>query len=76
MTADMSSSKSFSQAGPETLWPSVSNYVIPIASSKGDATAAMLYFIDSGGGSMPEVISASQVAWFQTMASQYNPDAR
>jgi hypothetical protein len=76
MASDSSSQKSLSQAGPQGLWPSVSNFVIPIASSNGAGTAAIMYFLDSGGGSYPEVISASQVSWFEEVSSQHNPTAR
>jgi len=66
---------SFSTAGPKTLWPSVSNFVIPIVSPDGTETVAIMYFLDSGGGSMAEFISADQVACFTTTASMINPDA-
>jgi hypothetical protein len=75
MASDSSSQKSLSQAGPQGLWPSVSNFVIPIASSNAAGAAAIMYFLDSGGGSYPEVISASQVSWFEEVSSQHNPTA-
>uniref|UniRef100_A0A7I4FCB6 Calcineurin-like phosphoesterase domain-containing protein n=1 Tax=Physcomitrium patens TaxID=3218 RepID=A0A7I4FCB6_PHYPA len=75
MEFDTSLPSSFSLAGPNTLWPSVSNYVIPITSSGGTMTVAIMYFLDSGGGSMSEVISAHQAAWFTATASEINPDA-
>jgi hypothetical protein len=75
MAFDSSSQKSLSQAGPQGLWPSVSNFVIPIASSNAAGAAAIMYFLDSGGGSYPEVISASQVSWFEEVSSQHNPTA-
>jgi hypothetical protein len=75
MASDSSSQKSLSQAGPQGLWPSVSNFVIPIASSNAAGAAAIMYFLDSGGGSYPEVISASQVSWFEEVSLQHNPTA-
>ncbi|KAH9618118.1 hypothetical protein KSS87_011172 [Heliosperma pusillum] len=68
---------SFSVKGPKKLWPSVSNYVIRISSSHDSKTpVAYLYFLDSGGGSYPEVISNSQVIWFNNTSQELNPHAR
>ncbi|KAH9293746.1 hypothetical protein KI387_041047 [Taxus chinensis] len=68
---------SHSLYGPESLWPSVSNYVLEIASYKHPKSpAALLYFIDSGGGSYPEVISNSQARWFQQTSAKRNPSSR
>jgi predicted phosphodiesterase len=75
MEFDTSLPSSFSAAGPATLRPSVSNFVIPIASSDGRNVVAIMYFLDSGGGSMMQVITPDQTAWFTTTASQINPDA-
>lgn len=75
MDFDRSLPSSFSAAGPSTLRPSVSNFVIPIASSDGTKVVAIMYFLDSGGGSMTQVISPDQAAWFTAIASQINPDA-
>eukprot|EP00257_Ricinus_communis_P021860 XP_015581431.1 probable inactive purple acid phosphatase 16 [Ricinus communis] len=70
-------SLSFSKTGPKDLWPSVSNYVLQVASSS-DPTAkvVMMYFLDSGGGSYPEVISSAQAKWFQHKSEEINPDSR
>ncbi|KAG9444993.1 hypothetical protein H6P81_016333 [Aristolochia fimbriata] len=66
---------SYSRSGPTNLRPSVSNYVLNVSSSKDPKQAvAFLYFLDSGGGSYPEVISHSQVRWFQNKAEKINPD--
>lgn len=68
---------SYSMNGPRELWPSVSNYVLQISSSKDqDSPAVFLYFLDSGGGSYPEVISSAQAKWFQKQSQTINPDAR
>jgi len=75
MDFDANLPSSFSTAGPKTLLPSVSNFVIPIASPDGSETVAIMYFLDSGGGSMAEFISADQAAWLTTIASKINPDA-
>lgn len=75
MDFDASLSYSFSTAGPKTLWPSVSNFAIPITSPDGTETVAIMYFLDSGGGSMAEFISRDQTAWFATTASKINPSA-
>ena len=75
MELDTSLPSSFSSAGPKALLPSVSNFVIPVASPDGTSIAAIMYFLDSGGGSMAQFISADQTAWFTTTASKLNPDA-
>ncbi|KAI5318136.1 hypothetical protein L3X38_037844 [Prunus dulcis] len=68
---------SYSQFGPKELWPSVSNYVLQVLSSENPKSpVAFLYFLDSGGGSYPEVISSSQAEWFQKKALEINPDSR
>jgi hypothetical protein len=80
MEFDMSLPNSASRVGPQTLWPTVSNYAIPIAASSSssdrDKPAAVMYFLDSGGGSMPQLISAKQALWFTATASEINPDGR
>ncbi|KAL6272805.1 hypothetical protein ACE6H2_023497 [Prunus campanulata] len=68
---------SYSQYGPKELWPSVSNYVLQVSSSENPKSpVAFLYFLDSGGGSYPEIISSAQAEWFQKKASEINPDSR
>ncbi|GLJ13421.1 hypothetical protein SUGI_0211940 [Cryptomeria japonica] len=74
---DAQQSLSHSSFGPKSLWPSVSNYYLEIASYKySKSPAALLYFLDSGGGSYPEVISKNQAKWFQQTAAQKNPNSR
>lgn len=75
MDFDVSLPSSFSSAGPKTLRPSVSNYVTLVASRDGTRAVAIMYFLDSGGGSMAEFISADQAAWFTATASAVNPNA-
>ncbi|PQQ13001.1 putative inactive purple acid phosphatase 16 [Prunus yedoensis var. nudiflora] len=68
---------SYSQFGPKELWPSVSNYVLQVFSSENPKSpVAFLYFLDSGGGSYPEVISSAQAEWFRKKAVEINPDSR
>lgn len=72
-----SNALSYSMIGPKELWPSVSNYVILVESSDDSKPAvALLYFLDSGGGSYPEVISNAQMEWFKTKSNTLNPDLR
>lgn len=72
-----SSTLSFSENGPRNLWPSVSNYVVKISSSDNtESPVAYLYFLDSGGGSYPEVISTAQAKWFNSTSQKINPDSR
>ncbi|XP_057506193.1 probable inactive purple acid phosphatase 16 isoform X1 [Actinidia eriantha] len=68
---------SFSKAGPKELWPSISNYVLQLSSpSNPESPVAFLYFMDSGGGSYPEVISRAQAEWFKRKSRELNPDSR
>nr|XP_043634505.1 probable inactive purple acid phosphatase 16 [Erigeron canadensis] len=67
---------SYTGSGPQNLWPSVSNYVRTLVSPEGDHKSPVLfmYFLDSGGGSYPEVISTSQSEWFRKKSQEVNPD--
>ncbi|XP_039136837.1 probable inactive purple acid phosphatase 16 [Dioscorea cayenensis subsp. rotundata] len=66
---------SYSASGPKELWPSVSNYILRVLSAKdGASPVVFLYFLDSGGGSYPEVISRAQVDWFNHKSKAINPD--
>ncbi|XP_043691012.1 probable inactive purple acid phosphatase 16 [Telopea speciosissima] len=68
---------SYSINGPKDLWPSVSNYVLQVSSSHDPKSpVAFLYFLDSGGGSYPEIISNAQVKWFQNLSQELNPQSR
>ncbi|KAL3533695.1 hypothetical protein ACH5RR_007216 [Cinchona calisaya] len=70
-------SLSYSKSGPINLWPSVSNYVLRLSSSSDPELAvAFMYFLDSGGGSYPEVLSSSQAEWFHHISQAVNPDSR
>lgn len=63
-------------SGPKTLWPSVSNYVLQVPSYKDPMLPAVFfYFLDSGGGSYPEVVSKAQAKWFQRQSQEINPNA-
>ncbi|XP_031397031.1 probable inactive purple acid phosphatase 16 isoform X1 [Punica granatum] len=66
---------SYSSNGPKDLWPSISNYVLQVSSPQ-DAQSPLvyLYFLDSGGGSYPEVISNAQAEWFRRQSEKINPD--
>lgn len=68
---------SYSASGPRELWPSVSNYILQVSSFEDpDLPVAFLYFLDSGGGSYPEVLSNAQAKWFQEQSQMINPDGR
>ncbi|MCL7042818.1 hypothetical protein MKW94_020610 [Papaver nudicaule] len=68
---------SFTKNGPENLWPSVSNYVIQVSSSdQNHRPIIYLYFLDSGGGTYPEVISSAQATWFENQSYAINNDSR
>ncbi|KAK4272492.1 hypothetical protein QN277_021044 [Acacia crassicarpa] len=77
MKNEIKNNGSFSVNGPRELWPSVSNYALQVSSSDDDKSpVAFLYFLDSGGGSYPEVISSDQAEWFRKKAEDINPDSR
>ncbi|KAF4373650.1 hypothetical protein F8388_025344 [Cannabis sativa] len=68
---------SHSKSGPKELWPSVSNYVLKLSSPEDpDSPVAFLYFLDSGGGSYPQLISSAQVEWFNSTTQNINPNSR
>ncbi|XP_010056629.2 probable inactive purple acid phosphatase 16 [Eucalyptus grandis] len=68
---------SYSSEGPKDLWPSISNYVLQISPTDNpQSPLAYLYFLDSGGGSYPEVISNAQSEWFKNQSLQINQDSR
>lgn len=69
--------KSYSKFGPKDLWPSVSNYVLKLSSTDDpESVIAYMYFLDSGGGSYPEVISNAQAEWFSRTSQEINPNSR
>ncbi|CAN4089848.1 unnamed protein product [Withania somnifera] len=68
---------SYSKSGPKDLWPSISNYVLKLSSSDDpESVIAYMYFLDSGGGSYPEIISNAQVEWFNRTSQEINPNSR
>ena len=68
---------SYSRNGSKDLWPSISNFVLQVSSSQDpDSAVALLYFLDSGGGSYPEVISSAQAEWFNRKSQELNPSSR
>lgn len=74
MKNEIAHAQSLSMDGNKTLWPSVSNYALQIESSQDSASpVVILYVLDSGGGSYPELISERQAAWFNAVANELNP---
>ncbi|GMJ13246.1 purple acid phosphatase 16 [Hibiscus trionum] len=65
---------SLSRIGPQGLWPGISNYVLPVLSD--GKPLVHLYFLDSGGGTYPQVVSAAQAEWFKHVSEEINPDSR
>ncbi|KAK7267296.1 hypothetical protein RIF29_19965 [Crotalaria pallida] len=77
MKNEIKNNASLSRNGPTNLWPSVSNYVLQVSSPDDpQSPVAFLYFLDSGGGSYPEVISSRQAEWFMQKAEEINSDSR
>ena len=59
---------SLSQPGPEDV-PGVGNYILPIQYAEANASAAILYFIDSGSYAPTDIggydwIRREQIAWY------------
>ncbi|EOY09114.1 Purple acid phosphatase 16 isoform 2 [Theobroma cacao] len=68
---------SFSRSGPKDLWPGISNYVLQVSSQeKPETPIVYLYFLDSGGGTYPEVISSAQAEWFKRKSEEINAESR
>lgn len=68
---------SYSSNGPKDLWPSISNYVLQVSSPEDPKSPLVyLYFLDSGGGSYPEVVSNAQAEWFRCQSEEINPNSR
>eukprot|EP00730_Choanoeca_flexa_P001777 TRINITY_DN10780_c0_g2_i1.p2 TRINITY_DN10780_c0_g2~~TRINITY_DN10780_c0_g2_i1.p2 ORF type:complete len:346 (+),score=52.12 TRINITY_DN10780_c0_g2_i1:1762-2799(+) len=65
---------SITQRGPDTV-PGVSNYVLTIQHSRRPDVVTPLYFLDTGGGTLPEQITDAHVDWYintsQHLASNY-----
>lgn len=62
--------------GLQPLLPSVSNYVLQLASPTDPRKPLLfMYFLDSGGGSYQGLISNAQVKWFQQKSNAINPTA-
>ncbi|KJE94693.1 hypothetical protein CAOG_05296 [Capsaspora owczarzaki ATCC 30864] len=68
MEFDTSFELSYSQFGPEGL-PGTSNYYLPLLASDSDQVASWIFFLDSGGGSIDEVITLPQVAWYRNTSA-------
>lgn len=68
---------SYSSSGPKDLWPSISNYVLQVSVLDDPKSPLVyLYFLDSGGGSYPEVVSNAQAEWFHRQSEELNPNSR
>uniref|UniRef100_M1AYN5 ATPAP16/PAP16 n=1 Tax=Solanum tuberosum TaxID=4113 RepID=M1AYN5_SOLTU len=78
MTNELEMNKlSYSKFGRKDLWPSVSNYVLKLSPTDDpESVIAYMYFLDSGGGSYPEVISNAQAEWFNRTSQEINPNSR
>ncbi len=73
------SSLSLTQPGPSTV-PGVGNYVLPIQSSDGSSTTAVLYFIDSGSYAQTDIdgydwIKREQIAWYLQESQKFTAEA-
>ena len=69
MQHDAAQDMSYSQVGPEQLYPAISVFVLEVMShnqSKGEdqVPSLLLIHLDSGGGGMPQELYSNQIAWF------------
>jgi hypothetical protein len=68
LAVDQTFPLSLSQGGPVAI-TGVSNYIIDVlmddSSLPSSELAVQIYFLDSGGGSLPEAVDDSQVQWFR-----------
>jgi hypothetical protein len=62
LEVDQSFFLSLTQEGPSNVF-GTTNYVLDIP--MGDRPAAQIYFLDTGGGSLPQAIHQSQVEWLE-----------
>ena len=79
MTVMQESRLSLSQPGPEEI-PGVGNYILPIQNSEANATAAVLYFIDSGSYAPTDIggydwIRREQIAWYLQESAKLTAEA-
>ena len=60
------------QRGPSFLH-GVSNFYLPVFNKN---KTVLMFFLDSGGGRIPELLLQNQIDWVKTISSQYNfPDS-
>jgi hypothetical protein len=60
------------QRGPSFLH-GVSNFYLPVFNEN---KTVLMFFLDSGGGRIPELLLQTQIDWVKTISSQYNsPDS-
>jgi hypothetical protein len=63
---------SHTQVGPPSI-PGTSNFYLPVRSK---TNRVLLFFLDSGGGRLPQTISQSQIEWVKSVSSRHgNPNA-
>ena len=70
---------SLAEPGPAEI-PGVGNYILPIQGSEEDASAALLYFIDSGSYSKTNIegydwIKREQIVWYLQESAKFTADA-
>ncbi|KAL3922504.1 MAG: hypothetical protein SGILL_002169 [Bacillariaceae sp.] len=71
LAVDESFQLSLTQTGPEDV-TGASNYVLNVMApndKKTNAAVVQIFFLDSGGGTLPEAVDDSQVQWFRREAS-------
>ncbi|KAG7345822.1 calcineurin-like phosphoesterase [Nitzschia inconspicua] len=66
---DASFDLSLTQLGP-THVTGASNYVLQVLDSLQQTPALEIYFLDSGGGTLPEAVDTSQIQWLQQQLSR------
>ena len=79
MAVMQESELSLSQPGPAEI-PGVGNYILPIAHSEKNTSAALLYFIDSGSYAPTDIggydwIRREQIVWYLQESAKFTAEA-
>ncbi|CAI8010134.1 Probable inactive purple acid phosphatase 16 [Geodia barretti] len=69
LTFDKSFNLSLSQFGPSDVHGLTNYYLLLYSNDKATIPLWVIYFLDSGGGTYPELVYPDQITWFNKTAS-------
>jgi hypothetical protein len=69
LTFDTSFNLSLSQFGPSSVHGLTNYYLLLYSNEKATIPSWVIYFLDSGGGTYPELVYPDQITWFNQTAS-------